>query len=123
MIIQSPKEICMPLTVNIRVACRQRCSVLMLTTAVSCLPLLTQIASTAETAVGTVLNVSCTADKQMVGVDLPMTSVCDELGRWQPSIPDCIGEFETEARCFVRVRALERVKKPRTPLEHRIFMP
>ena len=60
-----------------------------------CPALVSQLVNSSSTHIYTVVNVSC-PDGQTLSVGPPVTSlvsVCDKFGRWQPSIPECIGVF------------------------------
>lgn len=62
---------------------------------IQCIPLLTQLINTTSTSVGTVVNVTCKEKQAMSDKreTASIVSICDSFGRWQPSVPDCVGRY------------------------------
>ena len=71
-----------------------------------CPPLLSQIVNTTSVTANTVVNVTCLDSQKMAGDDNKMTSVtstCDVYGRWQPTVPECIGTNKAHNQSLVYI--------------------
>ena len=64
-------------------------------TEIHCPPLMSQVVNNSGTAIGVVVNVSCQTSYTLSEhlVTPLLVSSCDDLGRWQPAVPDCIGKI------------------------------
>jgi hypothetical protein len=60
-----------------------------------CRPLLTQTVNTTATTSNTVVNVTCPVDMTLADGQTSSVSFCDDLGRWHPNVPDCVGTTQT----------------------------
>jgi len=61
--------------------------------AVKCPAVVLRVVSNTDTAVGTVLNVSCPAGQKLTTGHNVTTTFCSTLGIWVPEIPRCIGKI------------------------------
>ena len=60
---------------------------------VTCFPLVLRLVNTTDVRVTTMVSVTCNANQSFTNGNQSHVSVCDELGRWQTKVPDCVAAY------------------------------